>query len=44
MTDQIKKILQIFVGVLLLAAALFVGLAALLFTFVEYHSTAEMQK
>jgi hypothetical protein len=31
-------------GILLLAAALFVGLAALLFTFVEYHSTAEMQK
>jgi hypothetical protein len=32
------------VGALLLAAALFVSLAALLFTFREYHAAAEMQK
>jgi ABC-type transport system involved in multi-copper enzyme maturation permease subunit len=32
------------VGALLLAAALFVALAALLFTFREYHAAAEMQK
>jgi hypothetical protein len=32
------------VSALLLAAALFVGLAALLFTFREYHASAEMQK
>jgi hypothetical protein len=31
-------------GILLLATAIFVGLAALLFTFLEYHSTNEMQK
>ena len=32
------------VSALLLAAALFVALAALLFTFREYHAAAEMQK
>jgi ABC-type transport system involved in multi-copper enzyme maturation permease subunit len=31
-------------GALLLAAALFLGLAALMFTFKEYHHTTEMQK
>ncbi len=32
------------VGALLLATGLFLSLAALLFTFIEYHHTAEMQK
>ena len=32
------------VGALVIAAGLFLGLAALLFTFLEYHHTAEMQK
>lgn len=32
------------VGALLLATGIFLGLAALLFTFLEYHHTAEMQK
>jgi ABC-type transport system involved in multi-copper enzyme maturation permease subunit len=31
-------------GALVLAAALFLGLAALMFTFKEYHHTTEMQK
>jgi len=31
-------------GALLVGAGLFLGLAALMFTFVEYHHTAEMQK
>jgi hypothetical protein len=31
-------------AILLVAAALFVGLAALLFTFLEYHAAGEMQK
>jgi hypothetical protein len=32
------------IGALVLGAALFLTLAALLFTFREYHHTAEMQK
>ena len=32
------------VGALLLAPAIFLGLAALLFTYLEYHPTAELQK
>ncbi len=32
------------VGALILATGIFLGLAALLFTFLEYHHTAEMQK
>jgi hypothetical protein len=39
-----SKGVAVSVGSLLLAAALFLTLAALLFTFREYHHTAEMQK
>jgi hypothetical protein len=42
--DWTSKGLALSVGALALATALFVALAALLFTFKEYHHTAEMQK
>jgi hypothetical protein len=42
--DWSDKGLVLSVGALALATALFVALAALLFTFREYHHTAEMQK
>jgi hypothetical protein len=42
--DWPSKGLLLSVGALTLATALFVALAALLFTFKEYHHTAEMQK
>jgi hypothetical protein len=42
--DWTSKGLVLSVGALALATALFVALAALLFTFKEYHHTAEMQK
>ena len=42
--DWTNKGLPLSVGALAFATALFVALAALLFTFKEYHHTAEMQK
>jgi hypothetical protein len=42
--DWTSKGLVLSVGALALATVLFVALAALLFTFKEYHHTAEMQK
>jgi hypothetical protein len=42
--DWTSKGFALSVGALALATALFVALAALLFTFKEYHHTAEMQK